>query len=435
MKTVAIVGGGASGLVAAIAAAERARNLGVQSEVVIYEGDERVGRPILATGNGRCNFSNSHLEIEKYRNADFVRASYDCLAHPECDEPAYQVVDFLESCGLEWREEPDGRRYPLANKASVVVDVLRAAAARLGVRVQCGKAVKAVECPREAGKRFTLRMEDGVFERADVVVVSCGGRAMRSLDVAGLRKEAQQPVLGPLRVVDADIPFVRELDNIRVRCDVALLRGKPDARECIAAESGELMFRKYGVSGICVFDLSRIAKPGDILCIDLLKAGDSRCAESYLLTRRAKLVTRFGEHLTYADMLRGLVLPRVSEALLKRAGMKEEDVCDEAGARELAELLTNLSLEVAGIGDPDICQVQRGGFSVDQFDPATLQAKGIPGLFATGEALDVDGPCGGYNLHWAWASGLLAGKAAAECITPCSDGEIHYLINGEGDSR
>ncbi len=435
MKTVAIVGGGASGLVAAIAAAERARDLGVRAEVVIYEGDERVGRPILATGNGRCNFSNSQLEIGKYRNADFVRAAYDCLADPECDEPARQVVNFLEGCGLEWREEPDGRRYPLANKASVVVDVLRTAAARLGVRAQCGKAVKAIEPPRGEGKRFTLRMEDGVFERADAVVVSCGGRALKSLDVAGLHRIAQQPVLGPLRVSSADIPFVRELDNIRVRCDVMLLRGKGDACACIASESGELMFRKYGVSGICVFDLSRIAEPGDILCVDLLRIGNPGRAESYLLARRAKLVERFGERLTNADMLRGLVLPRVYEALLKREGMKEEDVCDKADAKKLAELLTRLSLEVAGIGDADICQVQRGGFSVDQFDPTTLQAVGVPGLFVTGEALDVDGPCGGYNLHWAWASGLLAGRAATERVQSHPEEETHLCANGEGGGR
>ncbi|MBR0405773.1 MAG: aminoacetone oxidase family FAD-binding enzyme [Eggerthellaceae bacterium] len=435
MKTVAIVGGGASGLVAAIAAAERVRDLGIRAEVVIYEGDERVGRPILATGNGRCNFSNSQLAVEKYRNAEFVRKAYDCLEDPECDEPAHQVMGFLESCGLEWREESDGRRYPLANKASVVVDVLRAAAARLDVHMQCGKAVKAVEPPRGEGKRFTLRMEDGVFERADVVVVSCGGRALKSLDVEGLRRTVQRPVLGPLRVVDADIPFVRELDNIRVRCDVMLLRGKPGVQECLASESGELMFRKYGVSGICVFDLSRIAEVGDVLRIDLLKADELDRAENYLLARRAELVTRFGERLTCADMLRGLVLPRVSEALLKRAGMKEEDVCDKARAKKLAELLTRLNLEVAGIGDADICQVQRGGFSVEQFDPATLQATAVPGLFATGEALDVDGPCGGYNLHWAWASGLLAGHAAAEHANLHSKGETRHIATGEGDSR
>lgn len=413
-KTLAIVGGGASGLVAAIAAAERACELGVSLDVCVYERDDRVGRSILATGNGRCNFSNSRLVIGEYRNAEFVRQAYDCLADPEYSEPARQVMNFLESCGLEWREEPDGRRYPLANKASVVVDVLRAAAARLGVREQCGKAVKAVEPPHEAGKRFTLRMEDGAFERADAVVVASGGRALEVLDVEGLRKNPLVPVLGPLKVVADDVSFVRELDNIRVKCDVALLRDEGDCMRCVGSESGELMFRKYGVSGICVFNLSRIAQPGDVLSINLLQISDRERAQGYMLARRRQLMQRFGDRMTCADMLRGLVLPRIGEALLKRAGISEGALCDKARAKELARLLADCSLVVAGVGDADICQVRRGGFEVSQFDPATMAAQGAVGLYAAGEALDVDGPCGGYNLHWAWASGLLAGHAVAE---------------------
>jgi len=413
-KTVAVIGGGASGLAAAIAAAEQARELGARIEVVIFEGDERVGRSILATGNGRCNFSNSRLVLNEYRNAEFVGAAYDCLNDANREEPAGQVIGCLESCGLEWREEPDGRRYPLANKASVVVDVLRAAAAQAGVREQCGKAVKAVEPPREPGKRFTLRMEDGVFERADAVIVACGGRALKELEVYGLRKDDLLPVLGPLRVVDGDIRFVRELDNIRVKCSVLLFRKNGGELVCRGSESGELMFRKYGVSGICVFNLSRIARPGDVLSINLLQIDDRSRAEDYLLARRAELVNRFSERLTCSDLLRGLVLPRVAEALLKRGGIREDDVCDEKTTRTLAALLTDCSLTVAGIGDADVCQVYRGGFPVEQFDPQTMQASGLSGLHATGEALDVDGPCGGYNLHWAWASGLLAGRSAAE---------------------
>lgn len=401
-------------MTAAIAAGDHARELGIPIEIVIYESDERVGRSILATGNGRCNLSNSRLALYEYHNADFVRAAYAHLDDPEYDEPARQVMNFLESCGLEWREEPDGRRFPLANKASVVVDVLRGSAARLGVKEACGKAVRAVDAPRELGKRFTLRMEDGVFERCDAVVVACGGRALASLDVAGLTKEPLSPILGPLRVVEGDIPFVRELDNIRVRCSVALFRDEGDAYGCIGSNSGELMFRKYGVSGICVFDLSRIAQPGDLLSINLLRISDPSRAEDYMLARRKDLANRFGERLTCADMLRGLVLPRLADSLLKRAGLKEEAVCDEKLTKRLATMLRDCSVIVAGIGDESICQVRRGGFSVEQFDPATMQAIGIPGMFVTGEALDVDGPCGGYNLHWAWGSGLLAGRAAVE---------------------
>ena len=433
-KRLAIVGGGAAGLAAAIAAGEAARDAGALLQIVVYERDDRVGRSILATGNGRCNFSNARLQLGEYHNSDFVAQAFTALERLRpvrgCGEPVTSevsglprhvgvrdeagrsVLEFLESCGLEWREEADGRRYPLANKASVVVDVLRAAARTLGVCEQCGVGVKAVEAPRKPGGCFTLRMADGVFERADAVIVACGGRALSALDVAGLRKKDLKPILGPLRVAADDIPFVRELDNIRVRCSVRLFRERGDDLVLLGSEKGELMFRKYGVSGICVFNLSRMARPGDQLSLNFLDIGDLQHARDYLRFRRDKLVARFGVSLTCADLLRGLVLPRVSEALLKSVGIDEGRTCDADTCDELADLLWSYPLEVAGIGDEDVCQVRRGGFSVDGFDSATMQSKEISGLYVVGEALDVDGPCGGYNLHWAWTSGLLAGASA-----------------------
>ena len=155
VKRLAIIGGGAAGLAAAIAAGDRARELGVPVEVVVYERDDRVGRSILATGNGRCNFSNLELEIGEYRNADFVKRVFESAG----DERF--VCDFFDGLGLEWRAEPDGRLYPLANKASVVVDVLRAAVADLGVCEVCEREVVSIEPPREDGKPFTMRMKDG----------------------------------------------------------------------------------------------------------------------------------------------------------------------------------------------------------------------------------------------------------------------------------
>ena len=175
------------------------------------------------------------------------------------------------------------------------------------------------------------------------------------------------------------------------------------------------MFRKYGVSGICVFNLSRMAKPGDIISIDFLDMSDRERAHDYLRDRRTELLARFGS-VSCADLLRGLVLPRVSDALLKRVGLSEDRPCDDKALDEIASILSSCTFTVAGIGDADICQVRRGGFAVEQFDSTTMQALDIPGLFAVGEALDVDGPCGGYNLHWAWTSGMLAGRAAAQAL-------------------
>ena len=410
-KRLAIIGGGAAGLMAAIAAGDRARECGAQVDITVFERDDRVGRSILATGNGRCNFSNSKLEIDEYRNAEFVSSTFDALGNPSF------VLDTFEELGLLWREEPDGRLYPLANKASVVVDVLRAAVAELGVHEACEREVAAVEPPREEGKPFTLRMSDGVFERADAVLLTCGGRWASSIGVGGiggLSFEPLSPVLGPLRVVKRDIPLVRELDNIRIRCSIDLARDRGAGSKTVASERGELMFRKYGVSGICVFNLSRFARQGDVLRICLLPDEVADDAAGFLAARQRTLSGRFGEPVTFEQMLRGILLPRVSEAVLKKGGFKPTSPFRKRDASPLAELLVRFTLEVEGVGDPDICQVRRGGFSSRAIEPATMQVHACPGLFIAGEALDVDGPCGGYNLHWAWSSGAVAGRSAVD---------------------
>ena len=432
-KTLAIVGGGAGGLAAAVEAGRKARQMGRALDIVVYERDDRVGRTILATGNGRCNFSNAQIDTWRYRNADFVDAAYAALdartyapgveGAPEKDEGFNPAMDFFEDLGLAWRQEVDGRRFPLANKASVVVDVLRAAAAAVGVREACECAVASIEPPREQGKRFTLRMADGRLERADAVIVACGGRALDSLAFAepcSFARVPQVPVLGPLRVADKDITLVRELDNIRVRCTALLMRPQGnDERVCVGSESGELMFRKYGLSGICIFNLSRIAQPGDVVDIDFMDTADVDWSASILRSRARDAEKLLGHTPTYADVLRGMLLPRVSEAVLKTVGIRPDDTLgpeDAERVERLATLLTFFPLEVTGIGDSEICQVRRGGLAVEGFDSATMESRDVHGLYAVGEALDVDGPCGGYNLHWAWSSGVLAAQCAVEAL-------------------
>ena len=182
------------------------------------------------------------------------------------------------------------------------------------------------------------------------------------------------------------------------------------------------MFRKYGLSGICIFNLSRIAQPGDEVAIDFFDLGNPEWATDQLRIRARHAAELLGRTPTYADVLRGSVLPRISDALLKSAGIKPTDelACDdEEKLSELGVLMTFFSFEIAGIGDVDLCQVRRGGLAVEGFDAHTMEASAAPGLYAVGEALDVDGPCGGYNLHWAWSTGLLAGECATRALLGC----------------
>lgn len=419
---VIVVGGGAAGLAAAISAASVSPCL----SVAIFEADERVGRSILATGNGRCNFSNAHISPEVYRNAPFVGEVFAAL---ERVAPWGQVVEngsapgsengsatggeknavlaFFSWLGLMWREEAQGRLFPVTGKASTVLDVLRAAVRALGVQECCNARVQSIEPPRAPGKPYTLRLADGVFARAQAVVCAVGGVVARQLLPTDLVYTAPVPVLGPLRTETSDI---RGLDNIRVRCNVSLERDKT----VIARESGEVLFRKYGLSGIAIFNVSRHAQPGDVVALDLFPALSENQLVEHLFERARVFAAVSGRAATCEDALRGMVLPLVAESLCKVFDLKLEDEATSDAIHRIACLAKRFKVKVQGVGDAKQCQVHRGGFACEGFNAQTLECREYAGLFAAGEMLDVDAPCGGYNLHWAWSSGMLAGIHAAK---------------------
>lgn len=456
---IAIVGGGAAGLAAAISAAQKLREIGEVPRVAVFEAADRVGKPILVTGNGRCNFSNSMLDISHYHNASFVDQAIrslidDAAAAESCAEPALKaegranpaqeadasaeqtpnaflpaalaadpVLDFFHSYGLMWRKESEGRLYPLANKASSVVDVLRNALKATRVTLCCNWSVTKIE--QDEKGRFHLWADDGRIAHADTVILACGGRWLEGqallngkTGLFNLPAFPQAPVLGPLKT---DTAPIRGLDNIRVKCTVSLLRDGMTVREgydgngVACCENGEVLFRTYGVSGIAIFNLSRYAQPGDIISLDLIPEQDEDELEALLLRRRKRLLQLLGNP-TAADYLDGMLLPQVASAILKAAGISATAPLAQKDISQLVKQMKSFQLTVAGLGDEKQCQVRRGGLDVAAFNPRTLEALSVPGLFACGEALDVDGPCGGYNLHWAWASGILCGQAASQTI-------------------
>lgn len=435
-RRIAIVGGGAAGLAAAVAASRALHEAGgaASFQIIVFEADERVGRSILATGNGRCNFSNRHIDGSVYRNGDYVCRALSSLHQVEGsarrgDVRQNDVQDFFRNLGMEWREEAEGRLYPVTGKASTVVDVLRAEMARSGVVEACGRRAARIDFPHGEGGLFHIRFDDGSVEHAATVVLAVGGK-----HAVHRRGEAQtgeregcaallperyaatplRPVLGPLAVRE---DVVRQLDNIRVRARVRLADDAPFGKTK-AVEQGEVLFRSYGVSGICVFNLSRFAEPGDALFIDFLPQVDYVECRRFLSERLRRLsaLDGAGERLPGEAFLRGLLLPPVARAVLRQAGIGSDRLVGMGDIAVLEEALKAFPLTVAGIGDERQCQVLRGGLSVDDFDAETMESLHDAGLFAAGEALDVDAPCGGYNLHWAWASGILAGRSAAHHV-------------------
>ena len=366
---VCVVGGGAAGLVAAIVAARK----GVR--VVVLERDLTCGQTILATGNGRCNFANKQLDPTLYNEADFVLSTCG-------DEWLEDVLTFFASCGLAWEEEAEGRLYPLSRQAASVRNVLLLCAKQSGAVLAPAREVTKIA---KKGQGFAVTMreqwENGQEQciHAATVVFASGGNQTSLNKELGIALNAQKPVLCPIACTH---PLLRQLDGRRVRATATLCRNNAN----IAVERGEVLFRTYGLSGIAIFNLSRFAQTRDVIRLDLLPT---------IGTKDALALCVAG--------LDGLFDPIVSQVLLDAVITPERAIA----------LAKSFELTVDGLANTDHAQIRRGGFATNQFDAATLEARQLPGFFACGEAVDVDGPCGGYNLAWAWKSGSVAGQHAA----------------------
>ncbi len=370
-KTVAVIGGGAGGLCAAIAAAEAG------ASAVIYEQSSRVGRKLLKTGNGRCNLSHDPVYRADYNHPDFVGAVLE-----RWDNAA--LLDFFASLGLLTVTDGEGRCYPLSDTASSVLDVLRLRCAELGVEERCGRELRSLGQRRG---RWVLRFADGEEAECDRVILASGGGSALAKE-AGHRLVPFSPILCPLRTETAPI---RGLSGLRARAAVTLLR----SGEAIYTERGEVLFRDYGLSGIVILNLSRLARTGDVISLNLMPGWDEEQLRALLAARMDR----------GSELFTGIFHRRIGEALLRQAGGTELSA--------LLSAVTDLRVKVEGCGDAANAQVTRGGAAVEEFDPLTLQSRLREGLYCIGEALDIDGKCGGYNLHWAFASGLTAGRSAA----------------------
>ena len=442
-STVAIVGGGASGIAAACAVAACARAAQVDVRVVVIEKGKRIGSSILRSGNGRCNFSHEDMRPVLFNQPAFVEQVFDALEVAFADSPlktsgapvrnAYEnaVLQWFASLGLVWREAPlsGGALYPFSNKAASVLEVLEAELDRCNVERYCGVTVTGVE---RDGDRFQLALERTDQDReqidmraifaADAVLYAAGGLGEPSFTANDLLLQIDRkpcrPVLGPLKT---STELLSGLDGVRAR-----VRLSCDAKGF--SEEGELLFRSYGISGIVVFNASRFVEAGDVVSLDFVPERSLARLTELLQARAAFLEQRNESVPTAHDLLRGFFVPEVAHAIARyaltnyvgaagdrstTAESRAARSLDEAMIGAIARAIKSFELEVKGIGDAGQCQVQRGGFCPGSVSAKTMETSAVSGLYLAGEALDVDAPCGGYNLHWAWSSGLLAGLSIA----------------------
>lgn len=403
---VAVIGGGASGLAAAIVAGRAG------AQVQILESSERVGKKILATGNGRCNISNADIFADDYNRPAFVQEAMNSF-------PPEDVQLFFSDIGLLAYQEDEGRIYPYSGKASTVLDLLRLAAAEAGVAERCGVRVSSVT-PSKDG-RWSVRFDGGGEEVFDAAIVCVGGGPRKGLLPDDVAMKQTRPVLAALK---CDTQPIKGLSGIRVRARLYLDEDAQELREAwldVAGSEredvtagpetrGEVLFRDYGISGIAAFDMSRYVRPGQTVFMDLLPDMDPQEKVDFIYDTAMAHPNR-----TAAQVMAGMLPARVARAVVSAAGLDpDEPIVAEQEAVVLAMVSESFGLTCRGIADPKQAQVMRGGYSVKQFDPHTMECTTHPGLYVCGEALDVDGRCGGYNLHWAWTSGILAGRAVAQ---------------------
>lgn len=400
MLTVAVIGGGASGMMAAITAAQNKEN-----RVILFERQQRVGRKLLATGNGRCNLTNTGAAAKNYHGEA-----------PEFALPALKkftprdTLDFFHALGLLTTEEYGGRVYPLSNSANSVVDVLRFALDSAGVEVRTACPVR--ELRRERIGMYTLFFDGGSLT-VDRLIVCCGGAAgaklggvmdgYELLKSLGHKRTRLLPALVQL-VTEPEYP--RALKGVRAQVRLSLICGG----DTLCESRGELQFTETGVSGPAAFDISRIAAEtgkGAVLSIDLLDGYNAKERKALLKKRVACFPT-----LPCSELLTGMLHNRLGRMVIKYCGLDANAPLSSLTEEQLSRVAAasgDFRLAFLGTEGFDSAQVTHGGIKTSGFDPKTLESWFMPGLFVCGELLDIDADCGGYNLQWAWASGHLAG--------------------------
>ena len=399
---VLIIGGGAAGLSAALSASKQG------AKAAVLEAAPRIGRKILASGNGRCNLANTG-PLRYYGGAALAQRVMD-----QC--PVSRVLSFFRGLGLETVEEAGGRVYPACGQAAAVLDALRLALDRSRVNVVCGAPVTAL---RKTKDGFLADTPQGAYS-APAAVVACGGMAGGKLGHDGgayaLLTQLGHTLIPPrpaLTQLIGEKGAVWGLSGLRVPALLTLCQGEKP----LEAAQGEALFTDYGVSGVCAMQLSRRAG-------ELLDAG-VRPTLYMDFSPMLGLAPRVYDRAAPGDPFKNLsivrscleerrhILPR--ETLL--TGLCPRLLSEKLRGMDLPDLARQLAafpVPITGVRGMENAQVTWGGIREDEFSPATLESKRCRNLFAAGEILDVDGDCGGFNLQFAFASGLIAGQSAAE---------------------
>jgi predicted Rossmann fold flavoprotein len=408
---IVIIGGGAAGLAASIFAARGAKG---SCSVAIVEKQQRVGRKLLATGNGTCNLSNSGADLSRYHGNDRGFASGVLEGFP-----VEKTCEFFASIGVECTEREDGRIYPLCLQAGAVLDCMRLEARSLGVAELVNMQVTGIVC----NDGFILDTTGGRLYAKRVLVCTGGaaspslGGSAESYSLLTSLGHTRTPLFPSIVQVRTDTQYIKSVKGIRVD---AVISFELDGRT-LASEKGEVLFTDYGLSGPAVMQISRFVSDWErrrqgrmTAVLNLLPdMGQEQIMES--LRRRIGMQGR-----TMGDMLTGLLQNRLGQTVLRSAGYRDFSrpavSLDEDDLERIAKAITRWETEVTGTQGMGGAQTTAGGIATGEFDPNTMESRIVPGLYAAGELLDIDGDCGGFNLQWAWASAYAASRAIIDSL-------------------
>ncbi len=383
-NTITVIGGGPSGMMAAISAAKHGK-----TAVKILEKNEFLGRKLLATGNGRCNLTNINCK------------------------GVQETLELFSEIGLLTRVEAEGRVYPYSEQAATVLEVLINALKKLQVEILCGFEVRTLE-RKEFGFQITSA---GETLHSDAVILAVGGKAGPQYGSTGdgyrLAKTLGHAVIRPmpsLVQILSEQSFFRNLKGVRAKGQVELLR----KNEVIDQETGEIQFTENGLSGICIFNLSRNYIHGDRIRIDLFPEYSVE-SMNHLLVNRVKSLGNSDMNTFFTGMIHKKLIP----VILDENSLDENRMTGSLSREDIIKIVQFLkgwNISTTGTKGWKEAQVTSGGLELAEVDLKSMESKLIPKLYFAGELLDVDEKCGGYNLQWAWSSGFTAGKSAAAVI-------------------
>ena len=436
---VIVVGGGAAGLMAAIQSARGG------AQVLVLEHMERPGKKLLMTGNGKCNFTNEALFT---MDSDEPQDETACEQYYHGSCPAFvlpamkkfdiiSTLNFFEDLGIT-AVKRRGCYYPAGGQASGVLAALLMECGRLGISIECEIGIRSIQ---KAEKNYKSRQNSAHAATVDTAhfvidtksgtyiarrcILATGGRSYKKTgsdgsgflyaERIGHRVTETVPALVPLQ---SDLSFFKKTAGIRTEIISRIYIDEKQA----ASEPGELQLTDYGISGICIFQISSLAtralKRGQRVRVELDFLPDQTDEGTYaLLMKRA--VNPYSAGKTMAQCMIGLFADKLGAALLEEAGISPAQMCRKLSGEQalrLTEQIKHFSVPVAATRSFEQAQVTAGGVDTAQVMAETMESGLVPGLYFAGEMLDVDGICGGFNLQWAWSSGAVAGRSAAESL-------------------